>query len=205
MCCIHKVLLLLLLLSRFSRVQLCATPWMAAHQAPPSLGCSRQEHWSGLPFPSPMHESEKWKGSRSVMSDSRRPQDCSLPGSSVHGICQARVLEWGTIAFSRTLFYCWIVVSAIITFFDWLVFLFHFLHPFTSPIVTFLSLLFGTQRRPRRLKLFLQTRTGDMKGFLYLGGPCRVLLSFTGTSQDQWRSNWLEPGSGCSVTKWKRA
>ena len=34
---------------------------------------SRQEHWSGLPFPSPMHESEKWKGSRSVMSDSSQP------------------------------------------------------------------------------------------------------------------------------------
>ena len=50
---------LLLLLSRFSHVQLCATPQMAAHQAPPSLGSSRQEHWSGLPFPSPMHESEK--------------------------------------------------------------------------------------------------------------------------------------------------
>ena len=50
---------MLLLLSRFSRVQLCATPQTAAHQAPPSLGFSRQEHWSGLPFPSPMHESEK--------------------------------------------------------------------------------------------------------------------------------------------------
>ena len=49
----------LLLLSCFSCVQLCATPQMAAHQAPPSLGFSRQEHWSGLPFPSPMHESEK--------------------------------------------------------------------------------------------------------------------------------------------------
>ena len=53
------VSLLLLLLSPFSRVQLCGTPQMAAHQAPPSLGFSRQEHWSGLPFPSPMHESEK--------------------------------------------------------------------------------------------------------------------------------------------------
>ncbi|KAB0341206.1 hypothetical protein FD754_018132, partial [Muntiacus muntjak] len=51
--------LLLLLLSRFSRVRLCATPQMAAHQDPPSLGFSRQEHWSRLPFPSPMHESEK--------------------------------------------------------------------------------------------------------------------------------------------------
>ena len=53
------LLLLLLLLSRFSCVRLCATPQTAAHQAPPSLGFSRQEHWSGLPFPSPMHESEK--------------------------------------------------------------------------------------------------------------------------------------------------
>ena len=53
------LLLLLLLLSRFSCVQLCASPETAAHQAPPSLGFSRQEHWSGLPFPSPMHESEK--------------------------------------------------------------------------------------------------------------------------------------------------
>ena len=53
------LLLLLLLLSCFSRVRLCATPSMAAHQAAPSLGFSRQEHWSGLPFPSPMHASEK--------------------------------------------------------------------------------------------------------------------------------------------------
>ena len=46
--------LLLLLLSRFSRVRLCATPETAAHQASPSLGFSRQEHWSGVPFPSPV-------------------------------------------------------------------------------------------------------------------------------------------------------
>ena len=51
----------LLLLSRFSCVRLCATPSTAASQAPPSLGFSRQEHWSGLPFPSPLHESEKGK------------------------------------------------------------------------------------------------------------------------------------------------
>ena len=36
-----------------SRVQLFATPWTVAYQAPPSLGFSRQEYWSGLPFPSP--------------------------------------------------------------------------------------------------------------------------------------------------------
>ena len=53
------LLLLLLLLSRVSRVQLCASPETAAHQAPLSLGFSRQEHWSGVPFPSPMRESEK--------------------------------------------------------------------------------------------------------------------------------------------------
>ena len=40
--------------SRFSRVRLCATPQTADHQAPPPLGFSRQEHWSGLPFPSPI-------------------------------------------------------------------------------------------------------------------------------------------------------
>ena len=56
------------LLRHFSRVWLCVTPEMAADQAPPSLGFSRQEHWSGLPFPSPVHESEKWKWSRSVVS-----------------------------------------------------------------------------------------------------------------------------------------
>ena len=55
---------------------------MAAHQAPSFLGFSRQEHWSGLPFPSPMDESEKWKWSRSVLSDSSRP----------HGLQPTRLL-----------------------------------------------------------------------------------------------------------------
>ena len=43
-------------------LQSCPTlcdPIDGSYQAPPSLGFSRQEHWSGLPFPSPMHESEK--------------------------------------------------------------------------------------------------------------------------------------------------
>ena len=51
-----------------SHVRLLETPWTATYQAPQSMGFSRQEYWSGLPFPSPMYESEKW--SRSVMSDS---------------------------------------------------------------------------------------------------------------------------------------
>ena len=49
----------LLLLSCFSRVRLCVTPQIAAHQAPPSLGFSRQEHWSGLPLPS-LHRPCSW-------------------------------------------------------------------------------------------------------------------------------------------------
>ena len=40
-------------LKSLSRVRLLATPWTVAHQAPPSMGFSRQEYWSGLPFPSP--------------------------------------------------------------------------------------------------------------------------------------------------------
>ena len=55
---------------------------MAAHQAPPSLGFSRQEHWSGLPLPSLVHESEKWKRSCSVVSDSLWP----------HGLQPTRLL-----------------------------------------------------------------------------------------------------------------
>ena len=82
------------LLSRFSRVQPCAIPWTAAHQAPLSLGFSRQEHWSGLPFPSPVRESEVAQLCPTLCS----PMDCSLPGSSVHGIFQAGGLEWGANA-----------------------------------------------------------------------------------------------------------
>ena len=88
-----------MLLSHFSRVQLCAIPETAAHQAPPSLGFSRQEHWSGLPFRSPMQEGES-EVAQSCPTPSD-PMDCSLPGSSVHGICQARVLEWVAFAFSK--------------------------------------------------------------------------------------------------------
>ena len=73
--CRRYSLLLLLLLSRFSRVGLCANPKTAAHQAPPSLRFSRQEHWSGLPFPSPVHEGEKRKCSHSIVSDSCRPHE----------------------------------------------------------------------------------------------------------------------------------
>ena len=45
------------------RVQLLATPWTAAHQAPPSMGFTRQEYWSGVPLPSPKHV---WMASKSI-------------------------------------------------------------------------------------------------------------------------------------------
>ena len=64
----------ILLLSHFSRVRLCVTPQTAAHQAPPSLGFSRQEYWSGLPFPS--------------------PGDLPNPGiKSIGGFCAAKPLQ----------------------------------------------------------------------------------------------------------------
>ena len=76
---------------------------MAALQAPPSLGFSRQEHGVGCHF---LLQYMKVKSESEVaqlyltLSD---PMDCSPPGSSVHGIFQARVLEWGAIAFSELL------------------------------------------------------------------------------------------------------
>ena len=84
-------------------IQLCPTlcnPRDAAHQAPPSLGFSRQEHGVGCHF---LLQCMKVKSESEVaqscptLSDS---MDCSPPGSSIHGIFQARVLEWDAIAFS---------------------------------------------------------------------------------------------------------
>ena len=86
-------------------LQLCLTlcdPKRAAHQAPPSLGFSRQEHWSGFPLPSPMHESEKCKWSCSVVSDPQRPHGLQLtrllrpwyfPGKSTGVGCHF-LLQW---------------------------------------------------------------------------------------------------------------
>ena len=45
--------MVMVMVKLLSRVRLFATPWTAAYQAPPSMGFSRQEYWSGLPFPSP--------------------------------------------------------------------------------------------------------------------------------------------------------
>ena len=93
------VVQLLLLLSHFSHVRLCATPQTAAHQALLSLGFSRQEYWSVhflLQCMKVKSESEVAQ-LRLTLHDL---MDCSLLGFSIHGIFQARVLEWGAIAFS---------------------------------------------------------------------------------------------------------
>ena len=61
--------MLLLLLSLFIHVWLCVTPQMAAHQAPLPMGFSRQEYWSGLPFPSPTGPITSWQIDGNIMTD----------------------------------------------------------------------------------------------------------------------------------------
>ena len=101
------------------------TPWTVAGQAPLSLGFSRQEYWSGLPCPSPgdlpypgiYPTSPALQANFLPLSYQEAqqecvlvtqlcpalcdPMDCSLPGSSVHGILQARLLEWVAMPSSR--------------------------------------------------------------------------------------------------------
>ena len=103
-----------------SHVQLMATPWAVACQTPQSMGFSRGEYWSGLPFPAPGDllnsgiEPSLWqnlqadshvKENESEVAQSCPtlcdPMDCSQPGSSVHGIFEAIVLEGIAISFSR--------------------------------------------------------------------------------------------------------
>ena len=123
---IFPALLLLLLLSRFSRVRLCATPQTAAHQAPLSLGFSRQEYWSGLPFPPPGDFPDARIRLMSValageffttvpipaaaVAAAKSLQSCptlcdpidgSPPGSTIPGILQERTLEWVAISSSK--------------------------------------------------------------------------------------------------------
>ena len=82
---------------------------MAAHQAPLSPGFSRQEHWSGSPFPAPMHESEKWKWSRLVVSDPQWSQGLQpsrllcpwgFPGKST-GVGCHRLLQYHALLITK--------------------------------------------------------------------------------------------------------
>ena len=114
-----------------SHVWLFVTAWTVAYQASPSMGFSRQKYWSELPFPSPgdlpdpgikpwslVLQADTWpsepqgKPMSCIDSESESEvaqscptlcdtMDCSLAGFSLHGILQARVLEWVAISFSR--------------------------------------------------------------------------------------------------------
>ena len=93
-------LLLLPLLSRFSRVRLFVTPQTAAHQAPRPCDSPGKNTGVGCHF---LLQCMKVKSESEVAQSYptvSNLMDCSPPGSSVHGIFQARVLEWGAIAFS---------------------------------------------------------------------------------------------------------
>ena len=82
-------------------LQLCLTlcdPIGVSPQGPLSLGFSRQEYWSGLPFSSPMHECMHAKLLQSCPTLCN-PMDSCPPGSSIHRILQARILEWVAISF----------------------------------------------------------------------------------------------------------
>ena len=92
--------LLLLLLSRFSRVRLCATPETQLTRLPHPWDYPGQNTGVGCHF---LFQCMKVKSESEVAQSCPTPSDpmnCSPPGSSVHGIFQARVLEWVAIAFS---------------------------------------------------------------------------------------------------------
>ena len=93
-------MLLLLLLSRFSHVRLCATPETAAHQAPHPWDSPGKNTGVGCHFLLQCMRVKIESEVAQLCSTLRDLMDCSLPGSSIHGILQARVLEWGAIAFS---------------------------------------------------------------------------------------------------------
>ena len=83
-----------------SSILLFVTPWTVAHKAPLSMEFSRQETGMGCHF---LLQCMKVKSESEVVQSCPTlsdPMDCSLPGSSIHGIFQTRVLEWGAIAFS---------------------------------------------------------------------------------------------------------
>jgi len=91
----------MLLLSHFSRARLCVTPQTAAHQAPRPWDSPGKNTGVGCHC---LLQCMKVKSETEVVQSCPTLHDpiyCSPPGSSVHGILQAEVLEWGAIAFSK--------------------------------------------------------------------------------------------------------
>ena len=85
------------MLSRFSRVQLFATLWAVAHQTPLSMGFSRQEYWSGLPFPSPEDLSNPGIEPKSptLQADSLPSEPLRKPDCGVAGVYWGKRLSFG--------------------------------------------------------------------------------------------------------------
>ena len=96
----YSLMLCYAMLNHFSRVRLCVTPQTAATRLPRPWDSPGKNTGVGCHF---LLQCMKVKSESKVtqscptLSD---PMDCSLPGSSIHGIFQAKVLEWGAIAFS---------------------------------------------------------------------------------------------------------
>ena len=108
--------LLLLLLSHFSRVWLCATPQTQPIRLPRPWDSPGKNTGVGCHF---LLQCMKVKSESEVAQSCptlSNPMDCSLPGSSVHGILQARVLEWGATAFlNRHKYYAYECTTALIS------------------------------------------------------------------------------------------
>ena len=98
--CVCVCMLLLLLLSRFSHVRLCVTPYMAAHQAPHPWDSPGKNTGVSCHFLLQCMKVKSESEAAQLYLTLRDPMDCSLPGSSIHGISQARVVEWVAISFS---------------------------------------------------------------------------------------------------------
>ena len=118
------------MLSCFSHIQLFVTPWTVAHKSPLSMGFSRQEYWSGLPFPTPgdlpnsgikprspasqvssllseppgnllkLYSKQLAAAATAAATAAKSLQSCQTLCDPILGILQARTLEWVAISFS---------------------------------------------------------------------------------------------------------
>ena len=117
----HILLYIFCITAAAESLQSCLTLCDPIDGSPPGSpipGILQQEHWSGLPFPFPMHESEKWKWSRSVVSDSWRPHGLQptrrlhpwdFPGKSTGVACHC-LLQYFALEITRMVFFISICV-----------------------------------------------------------------------------------------------
>ena len=158
---------------------------MTAEQAPLSLGFSRQEHWSGLPFPSPIHESEKWKWSRAVVSDSQRPN-----GTAAHqappSMGFSRQEYWSLLYWLHQGFWFWITANCG-----------KFLKKWGYQTTLPTSWEICMQVRKQQLELDMEQQTGSKLGKEYVKAICRhpadlTYLQSTSCEMPGWMRHKLE-------------